>query len=133
MLSKREQQVYDLMICGVSVKDAAKRLNLAESSVRTYWSKSRSKMGSANSEKKKPSLADKIKAAVDAAVAKATEPQLKRCSSFAEFKDMMNKISVKSETLEDRVAEFKDVYCKVCIYPTRCKECPTKILMDKYL
>lgn len=153
MLSKREKQVYDLVIGGADVNDVAAELGLAVTSVKAYVSRAKTKLNSVQhteqrayivkkneNKRKKATITDKIKCAVDAAVAKvkeefahAQEPALVRCKSFEEFSNMMSKISVKSSSLEDRVKEFKDVYCKVCIYPNRCRECPTKVLMDKYL
>lgn len=139
MLNEREQQVYGLVIAGKTYAEIAKELKISESSARTYWYRAKKKKGSNEAEPaKKKTVKEKIQEAVDKAVAKVkaelTPPvQLKRCGSFREFSDMMTKVTVNSETLEDRVAEFKDVYCKVCIYPNRCKECPTKVLMDKYL
>lgn len=139
MLNEREQQVYGLVIAGKTYAEIAKELKISESSARTYWYRAKKKKGSNETEPaKKKTVKEKIQEAVDKAVAKVkaelTPPvQLKRCGSFREFSDMMTKVTVNSETLEDRVAEFKEVYCKVCIYPNRCKECPTKVLMDKYL
>lgn len=148
MLSKREKQVYDLISDGMSVAEVAIKLGIAVGSVRTYMSKAKGKMRDGFHtkprtfvvKKNKNPLDSMIKCAVDAVIAKAkeklielNEPSLERCKSFKEFSEMMSKISVKSDSLEDRVEEFKDVYCKVCIYPNKCQECPTKVLMDKYL
>lgn len=63
---------------------------------------------------------------------KDRDSKLKRCKNFSEFTAMMGTVPVLSKTAKGRIQEFKDVYCKVCIYPSRCNECPTKILMDKY-
>ncbi len=139
MLNKREQQVHGLVTAGKTYAEIAKKLKISESSARTYWYRAKKKKGSNEAEPaKKRTVKEKIQEAVDKAVAKVkaelTPPvQLKRCSSFEEFSDMMTEVTVNGETLEDRVAEFKEVYCKVCIYPNRCKKCPTKVLMDKYL
>lgn len=144
MLSKREKQVYDLISDGMSAAEVAIKLGIAVASVRTYMSKAKGKMSDgfhtkpkAFIVKKKDPTAKRIITEVATKVMKKLseiqEPDLKRCHSFSEFSDMMSKISVKSRSLEGRVEEFKDVYCKVCIYPNRCKECPTKVLMNKYL
>ena len=143
-LTKKEQRIYEGIKAGKSYKELAKELNLALSSVRTYWYKIKVKLNQKDDSKivyiQKKSGTKNIKRKIQENVALAIagikgkmEPSLKRCSSFTEFTDMMQKISVKGITLEDRVKEFKDVYCKVCIYPNMCKECPTKVLMDKYL
>jgi DNA-binding CsgD family transcriptional regulator len=133
MLRPREQQIHDLMKKNKSAIEIADETGLAVSSVKTYMSRIHTYLAEKSSEVKtalkarKDDIVSKVKEAIK------PEPQLKRVNTFEEFTRMMNEVSVKGSTLEERVAEFKDAYCKVCIYPNRCNECPTKVLMDKYL
>lgn len=140
-LTEREQQIKKLMDQQKSADTIAKETGLKLSSVKTYMARVKNKTGATTESNARRSVKDIVKAAVAKAVSgtvraveetkKATT--LRRCSSFTEFQRMMQEVPVTGKTLEERVVEFKDVYCKVCIYPSRCNQCPTKILMDKYL
>lgn len=137
-LSEREAQIHELQKKGKTPDQISKETGLAVSSVRTYICRIKKKVQDTVKNPKKTKKSSKIKEFVKSVVADAvktavTSAILKRCNSFGEFTSMMEKVPVRGKSLVDRVEEFKDVYCKVCIYPTRCKECPTKVLMDKYL
>ena len=138
-LSPTEKKIWDLWNKGQSADSIVNLLGLKLSSVRTYLSKIRRKIKSSEPRKivVEKSVANKS-AANKSALRELTKEEirnskLKRCSTFDEFLTMMKNVEVLSESAEDRIKEFKHVYCSVCIYPNRCNQCPTKVLMNKYL
>ena len=53
--------------------------------------------------------------------------------TFSQFKDAVNSITDVPESLEERVEAFKIAYCAACTVKHMCKECPNKLLWEKYL
>lgn len=148
MLSTREKQVYDLVSSGMSYPEVSEKLKICVASVRTYWCKAKAKVkAKANQESKdstvvyikkqdsKKQVKKKVEKESGSRKSSSTkEPELRRCSSFNEFSQMMDQVQVSPFiNAQTRLEMFKDAYCKVCIYPNRCDECPTKVLMNKYL
>lgn len=151
-LSSREAQIVDLVNAGKSPDEICEKLGIKKSTYYSLKSTAMKKYKELNSKvvmiKKKDASATKKKSVSSKSITKHTKckncgdnctcnheetVEVKRCRSFSEFKDMMSKVKVHGTTLKDRVAEFKVIYCKACIYPSRCNECPTKVLMEKYL
>lgn len=125
----KEKQLWSLFEEGKSLQHISVKTGLKESSVRTYISKI----------KKKLQLSEPRKIVVKKApdtvpsVYKFCDSSIKKCKSWVEFASMMASVKVLQKSLEDRVDEFKEAYCAACIYPSRCDQCPTKVLMNKYL
>lgn len=137
MLNKREQQIWDLVQSGKSYEEIHKELGLSTASVRTYYYRAK-KILKDEGKLKEESLLKKAKVFLEKTFEKKDdEPQpIYKCSSFTEFKQMMEKVRPKSpkSDLAARIAEFKDAYCMACIYEKyKCNECPTKVLIEKYL
>lgn len=133
-LTPKEQQVWDLFLQGNISKNISKKLDLKISTVQTYISKIRKKLKDAAPKViVKKAKDNSLKTTSASSEVLSRNAKLKRCSSFTEFKNMMKDVKVLGTTLEERVEEFRTVYCRVCIYPNKCNECPTKILMNKYL
>lgn len=137
MLNKREQQIWDLVQSGKSYEEIHEELSLSTASVRTYYYRAK-KILKDEGKLKEESPLKKAKASLEKTYKEEIEDSgpIYKCRSFPEFKQMMEKVRPKSpkSDLAARIAEFKDTYCMACIYEKyRCNECPTKVLIEKYL
>lgn len=138
MLNKREQQIWDLVQSGKSYEEIHEELSLSTASVRTYYYRAK-KILKDEGKLKEESPLKKAKASLEKTYREEKVEDsgpIYKCRSFTEFKQMMEKVRPKSpkSDLAARVAEFKDAYCMACIYEKyRCNECPTKVLIEKYL
>lgn len=138
MLNKREQQIWDLVQSGKSYEEIHEELGLSTASVRTYYYRAK-KILKDEGKLKEESPLKKAKASLEKTYREEKVEDsgpIYKCRSFPEFKQMMEKVRPKSpkSDLAARVAEFKDAYCMACIYEKyRCNECPTKVLIEKYL
>lgn len=139
MLNKREQQIWDLVQSGKSYEEIHEELSLSTASVRTYYYRAK-KILKDEGKLKEESPLKKAKASLEKICREEEKVEdsgpIYKCRSFAEFKQMMEKVRPKSpkSDLAARIAEFKDAYCMACIYEKyRCNECPTKVLIEKYL
>lgn len=127
-LSDRDKALWSAFMNGKSLSEISDAFKLKSSTIQTYLWRIKKKISDSQPKK---FVVKKSSAVTQPKRDQGVQPR--RCQTFLEFKNMMKDVVVQGTTLEERVAEFKKVYCQTCIYPTRCRVCPTEILMTKYL
>lgn len=135
MLNAREKQVYELMEAGHNYQEISDTLHICVASVRTYASRVRSKIAKGELAEVEPISKVKSTPAKSIKKLKIAKVVPHRVNTWDEFIAMMSDVEVSADdSLKERVAEFKKVYCNVCTHsPYKCNQCPTTVLINKYL
>ena len=143
-LTEREKQIKKLYWEEGKTHDQIKAITgLAKSSVKAYIYSIKRKFVKAK-EQEAMELKAESKAKRDAtSVFKDTKAGslyagiphelLTNVRTLQDLKNALDSIKDVPESLEERVEEFKLVYCAACTVKHMCKECPNKLLWEKYL